>query len=107
MESEFFEAGDYLSEFGVGELAGDGRGYYGVHFVVFALAAFDHVYDVEDVGFVRDRAERALVDAGAAGDAFVVVDFRGGVFVHCDRFDLAGVLARALAADDRGVRADL
>ena len=107
VEAELLETGDDLTELCVGELARDRRSDNGVHLIVLGGTAFDHVYDIEYVGFVGDRAERALVYAGAAGDAFIVVDLCGFVFVHRDRLDLAGVLARTLAADDRGVRADL
>ena len=69
-------------------------------------ALFYHINDIEDIGFIGDGTKGALIDAGTAGNAFVVVDFRGGVFVHCDRLDLAGVLAGTLAVYNGGIRAD-
>ena len=61
METQLLQTGDDLSQLGIGELAGDGGGYDGVD-VVFAvvLAFFNHVDDIEDVGFIGDGAEGTL-----------------------------------------------
>ena len=109
MEAQPLDAGDDLPQLGVGELAGDRGRDDGVEPVVrVAGAALDEIHDVEDIRFVGDRAERALVHAGAAGDALVVVN-RGGerLFVPRNGLDLAGVLAGALMVGNRTVRADL
>src|SRR5699024_10186206 len=72
-------------------------------------ALLQEIHRVENERLVDDRAERALVDAGAAGDALLVVDMRCAMVfaAHADRLDLAGALARALLVHNRAVRADL
>ena len=108
MEAEFFQAGDNLTEFGIGKLAGYRRSDYGIELVaVVLLALFQQVNHIENIGLIRNRAERTLVNTCAAGNTLVVVDCRRFVLVHRDCLDLAGILTGALAADDRGVRANL
>ena len=68
---------------------------------------FEHLDNVYDEGFIRDRAEGALINAGTATDALVVVDKCRLLLVHRDSLDLAGVLTGAGALYDRGIGADL
>ena len=109
-EAEALDAGDDLAEFCIAELARNRRRHNGVHLVVLVVAALlQEIHRVENERLVDDRAERALVDAGAAGDALLVVDMRCAMVfaAHADRLDLAGALARALLVHNRAVRADL
>ena len=108
VEAEFFKTRDDLPEFRVGELTGYGGGDHGVSLIGFASAAVhQNVDDIQNIGFIRNGAEGALVDARAARDAFGGVDSRGLLVAHGDRLDLAGVLTRALPADDGGIGTNL
>ena len=109
-EAEALDTGDHLTKFCVAELARDRRRDNGVHLVVLVVAAlFQKLHGVENEGFIDDCAERALVNAGAAGNALLIVDVCCAVLLtaHADRLDLAGALARALLVHDRAVRTDL
>jgi len=64
------------------------------------LALLYQVYDVYHKRFVHDCAERTLVNASAAGDTLVVVDFCGFVFTHRNCLDLARALAGTYTAHD-------
>ena len=108
MESQFLEACYDLAELRVGKLAGNGGSHKRKHTVIASHPALlQHVDHIQDIGFVHDRAEGALIDAGTAGDAFVIVDRCGIVFVDGDCLHLACDLAGAAAVDDRAVGADL
>ena len=73
VEPEFFDARYDLAQLGVSELAGDAGRHDGIDLVRgVAVRLFEHVDDVQNEGLVGDRAEGALIDARAAGDAFVV-----------------------------------
>ena len=100
VESELLQAGYDLTELGIGELAGNGGRDDGINLVFrVVVALFEHVYSVEDERFVRNRAERALIYARAAGNALVVVDSSALLLVtHGDGLDLAGILAGTLVA---------
>ena len=107
IKAQLLEPGDHLPQPGIGELAGDGGCNHGVD-MVFAvvLAFFDHVDDIEDVGFIGDGAEGTLIDARPAGDAGIVIDGRRLVLVHGDGLYLAGVFTGALAVHNGGIGAD-
>ena len=107
-EAELFESRDDLTELCICKLAGDRGCDDRIYLGIFAaLALFQEVDDVEDIGTVGDGAERALVHARTAGNALFVVDLCRLVFVHGDCFDLAGILTGTLAVGDRGKGADL
>ena len=108
VESELAHARHDLFDLRVLELADDGRRNDRIHMVfgvVFRL--FQNVDAVHDERLVDNGAERALIHAGAAGDALAVVDDRLFILADGDRLDLAGVDARALLRDDGSVRACL
>ena len=70
------------------------------------MTAFEHIYDVENERFVHYRAERAGVNARAAGDALVVVDASLFFVAHLYGFNFASRFARAFVVKNRAVRAD-
>ena len=71
---------------GVVELAGDRRGGNGEYLVFCVVFRFpDYADAIQNIRFIGNGAEGALVDAGAAGDALVVVDGGLFVFAHVDR----------------------
>ena len=108
VEAQLLHAGDGLADLGVAELTGEGRGHNGIHLVILvALALPDHVDHVHDEGLVLNGAKGALVDARAALDALLIVDGGRTLGADVDGLDLAGVLAGALAVDDRAEGADL
>ena len=107
-EAQLLDTGDNLAQLGVAELAGDGGRHHSVELVVLVVVAlFNHVHHVQDKGLIHNGAKGALVDAGAAGDAGLVVDVGSAAVRHADGFNLAGVLAGALLVDDGAVGADL
>ena len=66
-----------------GELARDRRSDHGVDFVFCViLALLDDVDNIENIGFISYCAERALVNAGAAGNALVIIYLSRLVLVH-------------------------
>ena len=69
-------------------------------------ALFYHINDIEDIGFIGDGAKGALIDAGTAGNAGIVINSSGLILIHGDGLDLAGVLAGTLAVYNGGIRAD-
>ena len=85
------------------KLSDKGRSHLGDDLV----AALDGLNQLEDLGLVRDGAERAADQALAAGDALVVVDFGAAVLVAFDGVDAAGGRAGALAFDDGRIGAGL
>ncbi|CCX42320.1 unknown [Clostridium sp. CAG:1024] len=107
MEAQRLDARNDLPELCVGELARNGGRDGGIHAEGIRLRALPEQPDhIENVRFFRERAERALIDARAAGNALVVVDGRVAPLVHGDCADLTGVLAGALVVLDRAVWAD-
>ena len=109
VEAELLNAGDNLPKLCVAELAGNRRRDYGVQLIFrIVLALLDELDYFQDKRFIVDCAERALIGTSAAGNTFVVIDFRGScLFVHADCLDLAGTLTRALVVCNRAVWADL
>lgn len=105
VETELFKSRNDLTEFRIGELAGNRGSNHCVKFVlgvVFAL--FDEVDYVKDIRLVRNRAPRTLIYACAALYALGIVDFRRAVFVHGDSLDLASHFAGTLMVGDCAVR---
>ena len=101
------QPGDNLPQLGVGELAGDGGGNNRIDMVFLIVPAlFYHINDIEDIGFIGDGAKGALIDAGTAGNAGIVINSGGLILIHGDGLDLAGVLAGPLAVYNGGIRAD-
>ena len=101
------QPGDNLPQLGVGELAGDGGGNDRIDMVFLIVPAlFYHINDIEDIGFIGDGAKGALIDAGTAGNAGIVINSGGLILIHGDGLDLAGVLAGTLAVYNGGIRAD-
>ena len=74
-------------------------------FAIF-LALFDHVDDIEDIGFIGNSAEGALVHARPAGNAGIVINGCRLIFVHGDRLDFTGVFTGALAIHNGGIGAN-
>ena len=73
MEPEFMYARDHLFDFRVLELRNDGGSDDRVDVEIFVpVRLFENVDNFHDHGLIHDRAEGALIDARAAGDAFVV-----------------------------------
>ena len=64
----------------------------------------DHL---RNAGLIGDRTKWALIDASAAGNAFVLIDHGFLRFrVNMNRFGLAGVYAGPRMLDNGGVRSD-
>ena len=108
MKPEFMYARDHLFDLRVLELRNDGGSDDRVDVEIFVpVRLFENVDHFHDHGLIHDRAEGALIDARAAGNAFIVVD--DGLFVlsHGDRLHFARIDARALLVYDRPVRAGL
>ena len=74
---------------------------------VNALARLDGADHLEDLGLVRNGAERAVDQAHAARNALVVINIRLAVLIAVDRVHAAGHGARTLLPDDSVVRADV
>lgn len=108
VKSELAQTRDDLTVLCISELAGDRGSDHCIDLArALALALFDDLDDVNDEGFVRNRAEGALINARTAADALVVVDKSRLLLVHRNSLDLAGVLARTGALYDSGVGAYL
>ena len=83
MEAQLFEPLNDLTELCIGELARDRRSDHGVDLVFCViLALLDDVDNIENIGFISYCAERALVNAGAAGNALVIIYLSRLVLVH-------------------------
>ncbi len=107
VEAQLLKAGDDLTQLGIGELAGNGGRHDGVNLIAGLGRFLEQLDRVQYERFVHDRAEGALIDARAAGDALFIEDRGRLVLVHCDGLDLAGVLTGTLAAHDGRIGADL
>ena len=83
------------------ELAHEGRGHAGHHFLVLAHG----VDDLEDLALVGDGGEGAVDQAHAAGDALVVVDLGPAQLVGADGVHAAGGGAGPLDLGDGPVGA--
>lgn len=106
VEAEHFDGGDHLMEAAVATLAYDGGCDDGVDAVAGVVLGFAEDFDdVEDEGFVLDGAEGALIDAGATGDALVVVDHGRALLVDGDGLGFAALHAGAVLGDDGAVGA--
>jgi len=108
METELFKSCYNLPELSVTELRGNGRsdnGKYLVFRVIFAL--FDYVYRVYDKRFIGNRAERTLIYASSARNAFVVIYASFFFRTHGYRSHFAGKLAGAFVVPYRVIRAYL
>ena len=108
MEAEFAQSGDNLTELGIIKLAGDRRRHNSVYFIILiAMAALQHIYNIQNKRFIADGTERTCIYACAARNALVIIDASLLVLTHIDSLDLAGILARALVVHYCGVGADL
>jgi len=108
VKSELAQTRDDLTVLRICKLACDRGSDHSIDLArALALALFDDLDDVNDEGLIRDRAEGALINAGAATDALVVVDKSRLLLVHRNCLDLAGVLTGTGALYDSGVGADL
>ena len=105
MEAQGLDTADPLAQFGIGELAGDGRGNHRVDPHILSGAVLQNPDHIHDVGLVHNGAEGALIAARAAGNALAVVDLGLTGGRHGDGLDLAGVLTGAFPVHDGGVGA--
>ena len=108
METEFFKTRYDLTEFCVRELARNRRSNYREHFISrVAVTVFEYFYSVGNERFIRNRAERALINARAAGYALFVIYLRLFIRSHRNSLYFAGEFARAFVVSYRAVRAYL
>ena len=108
VESEFFKPRNDLTEFCVGELAGNRGRDDGVKFVLRVVFALFHEVDyVENIGFVGNCAPGTLIYARAAFNALGIVDSCRAVLAHTDCLDFASHFARAFVVGDCAVRTNL
>ena len=111
VEAEHLESRNDLTELSVCKLARNRGSNHGVNPVIsatgIALALFKNIDYVDHIGLVHNSAERALIYTRPALYALGII-YRSRLFlVHRDSLDLARVLAGALAAYYRGIRANL
>ena len=103
MKAERLDTRYYLTELCISELTGNGGCNNGVNLFL----VFKHLNSIQNKGFIGNRAERALVNAGAAGNALTVINTRRLSLGHGNRADLAGFNAGTLEVHNRAVGADL
>ena len=83
VETHLADAGNDLTQIRVTELARNTRRHDRVDLVFRVVLAFlDHIDHVDNIRLIRDRAERALINTGAAGNAFAVIDFSASILIH-------------------------
>ena len=108
VKAQLLDPGDHLPDLCIGKLAGDRRCDHGVNLILLILVAFlQDLNGVQDKGFIHNGAEGALIHAGAAGDALVIVDLRRLILIHGDSAYLAASLAGANLLLNGAVRTDL
>ena len=108
VETEKLQSRYDLPQFCIGELAGDGRRDDCVNLIFLVVFAFlDVFYDVQNKRLVRYCAERALINARAAGNALVVVDGGFHIRPHGNGLDFAGLFARTAIVPYCAVRTNL
>ncbi|CDC60546.1 unknown [Clostridium sp. CAG:448] len=108
VEAQCAQARHHLPQLCIGKLAGDGRRHHRIDLVILiAVAALQHINDIQNEGFVHNGTERALVNAGAAGNALAVVDARLLFVAHGNGAHFAGGFARTLVVPDCAVGANL
>ena len=102
VKAQRFDAGQHLPQLCILELAGDRGRHYSIDMRIrVPVALFQKGDDIQNEGFVQDCAERALIYAGPAGNAGVVVDIGDVILCHGNRPHFARVPARPLVHRDR------
>ena len=105
METDLLDGSDHLGHTAEVELAHDGRRDDRIDPVFLAaVGLLEQIDDIRHERFVGDSPERTAIDAGAAGDALVVIDLGFPFLVHRDGLDLTALDAGTVARDDGLVR---
>ena len=71
------------------------------------FTAAQRLNELEQLALIRDRTERTVHKAHAAGDAFIVIDLGAPMLVGADGVHAARLGARALLQNNRVVGADV
>jgi len=107
IKAQSLDSADHLPQLRIGKLAGNGGRHHRIQLILrIILAAANQVDHLEQIGFIHNRAKRALIDAGAAGDALAVIDMGKLLFILSNRPNFAGRFARAFAVGNGAIGAD-
>ena len=107
MEAELLNTAEHTADLDVGILCANRRSNDCVNLIFRIVFRFlQNTNRIDNIRFIGNRAERTLIHARAAGNAFFLVDTRlSGFIIDRERLRFARANTRTRLLDDRRIRA--